>query len=184
MREIENPEMEGECELLLGEADFDAGLLPSAKAHFVRSLDVCREGADKRGQANAQWRLGEAALVLGDYEAARWNLDEALRAFHDAGMWKEMLGCLGGFAGLARLAGMPETAVRIAAAGTVARQRLGLIRRPAAESRWQTGLDVLRDQLGERVLFPPGTRPGTNGRPRTPCAVLSLAAALGKAHAE
>jgi predicted ATPase len=151
-RDIESSELEGECELWLGDVELDAGSPRAASEHFQRSLAVCQEGADKRGVANAQWRLGELALGLGDYAAARQRLDDALVAFHSAEMWKEVFGCLEGFAGLAHLAGLHEVAVRIAAATTLARQRLGLVRRPAAEKRWQARLEALRQPLRDEVF--------------------------------
>ncbi|MDH4052845.1 MAG: hypothetical protein OEU93_14820, partial [Rubrivivax sp.] len=40
-REIEHREVEGECELTLGQADFDAGDLDAAAAHFEASLAIC-----------------------------------------------------------------------------------------------------------------------------------------------
>lgn len=148
VREIESPEMEGECELWLGEVEFDAGQLQAAAEHFARSLAVCREGADKRGEANAQWRLGAVAIARGDYADARTRLGDALRAFHGTETWKELLGCLEDFSALAWQASLHEVAVRTAAAATVARQRLGLVRRPAAQARWQAFLDGLRLPLG------------------------------------
>ncbi len=129
---IESAEVEGECELLLGEVEFDADQLQAASEHFARSLTVCRAGANTRGEANAQWRLGAMDLARGDYALARSRLGEAVRAFHSTEMWKGVLGCLEDFVALAQAAGSYEEAVRIAAAATLARQRLGLVRRPAA----------------------------------------------------
>jgi hypothetical protein len=123
--------------------------LQPASEHFARSLTACQAGAGKVGEAHAQWRLGAVDLARGDYAAARSRLGEALRAFHSTEMWKEILGCLEDFTGLAEVAGSYEDAVRIAAAATLARQRLGLVRRPAAQVRWQAWLDVLREPLGD-----------------------------------
>jgi len=148
-REIASPTEEGECELLLGEVAFDEDALPAAREHFERSLAASRQGADKRGEANAQWHLGRLDLAAGDYAAARTRLDAALLAFHGAEMWKELLGCLEDFAGLAERAGLHEAAVRIAAAATLGRQRLGLARRAAAEARSQARLEALRRPLGD-----------------------------------
>ena len=148
-REIESAELEGELELLLGDVELDAGTPLAAGEHFERSLAVCREGANKRGVANAQWRLGGLDLAQADYAAARRRLDDALAAFHNAEMWKEVLGCLEDFAALAQLAGLYELAVRIAAVTTLSRQRLGLVRRPAAHARWEARLDLLRQPLGD-----------------------------------
>jgi hypothetical protein len=94
-------------------------------------------------------RLGEAYLAVGDHDAARTRLHVALRQFRTGEMWKEMLSCLEGFAALAQLAGQPPAAVHIAAAATVMRQRLGLVRYAAAESRWQARLESLRQQLDD-----------------------------------
>ena len=148
-REIESATEEGECELLLGEVAFDEGQLQKARDHAERALSASRKGADKRCEANAQWHLGKLDLHEGDYAAARSRLDAALSAFHGAEMWKELLGCLDDFAGLAELAGKHAMAVRIAAAATLSRQRLRLIRRPAAEARAQARLETLRDSLGD-----------------------------------
>ena len=148
-RSIESATEEGECELLLGEVAFDEGQLPTARQHVERALAASRRGADKRGEANAQWHLGKVYLAEGDYAAARAQLDAALAAFHGAEMWKELLGCLEDFAGLAEHAGLHEAAVRIAAAATLSRQRLGLLRRPAAEARAQARLEALRQALGD-----------------------------------
>ncbi|NWG73713.1 MAG: tetratricopeptide repeat protein [Rubrivivax sp.] len=150
VRTVESPEWEGACELLLGEVEYEAGALPSAQEHFARSLAICRDGADKRGEANATWRLGTVDVASGDYASARARLSEALQAFRNAEMWKELLGCLEEFAGLAQHAGRLGEAVGIAAASTVARQRLALVRHPNAEARWQRRLDVLRDAQGEQ----------------------------------
>ena len=114
-RSIESATEEGECELLLGEVAFDEGQLPTARQHVERALAASRRGADKRGEANAQWHLGKVYLAEGDYAAARAQLDAALAAFHGAEMWKELLGCLEDFAGLAEHASLHEAAVRIAA---------------------------------------------------------------------
>jgi len=148
-RQVASPEMEGLCELWLGEVEFDASQMQPATEHFARSLTACRTGADKRGEANAQWRLGAVDLASGDHAAARSRLGEALRVFHSIEMRKELLGCLEDLAGLAQVAGLYEEAVRIAAATTLTRQRLGLLRRPSAQVRWQAWLDELRKPLGD-----------------------------------
>ena len=148
-RQVSSPEEVGECELLLGEVELEMGATGEAIEHFARSLEVCREGADKRGEANALWRLGAVDLHNGDYAAARQRLGEALQSFHRAEMWKELIGCLEEFARLAECASMPEVGVRIAAVATVTRQRLGLIRRPATQMRWQARVEALRKPLGD-----------------------------------
>jgi tetratricopeptide (TPR) repeat protein len=148
-KRVKSPEEEGECELLLGEVKLEMGETTLAAAHFERALGVCQEGADKRGEANAMLRLGSADLLAGRLESARSRLVAALTAFHRTEMWKELIACLEEFAGLAVALGHPEAAVGIAAAATLARQRQGLVRRPAAEARWQRRLEHLREALGD-----------------------------------
>src|SRR4029079_13648408 len=58
-RSIKNQEIEGECELMLGEICFEAGSLEQACLRFNRSLTFCREAGDKRGEANASRWLGK-----------------------------------------------------------------------------------------------------------------------------
>jgi tetratricopeptide (TPR) repeat protein len=148
-RQVGSPEEEGECELLLGEVALEEDAVGAAVENFSRSLEVCREGADKRGEANALGRLGAIDILNGDLVSARQRLGQALQSFHHAEMWKELVGCLEDFARLAQLAAMPEQGVRIAAVATATRQRLGLVRRPATEPRWQACLEALRKPLGD-----------------------------------
>ncbi|MBN8492991.1 MAG: tetratricopeptide repeat protein [Burkholderiales bacterium] len=148
-KQVKSLEEEGECELLLGEVQLEQGDMALAMRHFERALEVCRKGADKRGEANALWRLGAADLVGGQLDSGRGKLGEALTAFHRAEMWKELIGCLEEFAGLALAQGQPDAGVGIAAATTLARQRQGLMRRPMAEERWQRRLEQLREALGD-----------------------------------
>ncbi len=147
--ELESPEIEGECELLLGEVDLERGDPKSAGEHFLRSLNVCRGGADTRGEANALWRLGAVDLLQGDLHNARVRLGDALKRFHSAEMWKELVGCLEDFAALIQQTGAQDAAVRLAAVATVTRKRMGLVRRPATDARWQSRLDALREPLGD-----------------------------------
>jgi len=148
-RRVKSLEEEGECELLLGEVKLELGQLAEAVTHFEHALEVCHDGADKRGEANALWRLGAADLLGGQIESARTRLGTALTAFHRAEMWKELIGCLEEFTGLAIRLGHPEAGIGIGAAITLARQRQGLVRRPAAEARWQRRLEELREALGD-----------------------------------
>ncbi|MBN8507135.1 MAG: tetratricopeptide repeat protein [Burkholderiales bacterium] len=144
VRQVGSPEQEAECELLLGDVAVEAGRPAQAGAHFERSLAICLGSADKRGAANALWRLGAMSLAAGDATSARARLTEALAEFRSAEMWKELLGCLEDFAGLAGRCGQGLAALRMAEAVTAARTRLGLIRRPAVEQNWQRRLQALR----------------------------------------
>ena len=56
---------EGECELRLGEVAFASGDHAEAELWFKRSLTVCREAADKRGEANALRWLGKVRCPNG-----------------------------------------------------------------------------------------------------------------------
>jgi len=149
-RAVESPELQGECERLLGEVHLETAVAAEARGCFERALEICHEGADKRGEASALWRLGAVDHADGAYGSARARLGEALQSLRTAEFWKELIGCLEAFVGLAQYAEMAEEAVRISAATTLARQRLGLMRRPSVEVRWQAQLDGLRDQLGEQ----------------------------------
>ena len=146
-REVGNQEIEGECELLLGEVAFEVGDVARAYVRFMRSLSVCSEDGDKRGEANALWWLGKAALQAGETAVARIRLGEALKAFRDFEMREELLGCLEDHAALLHAEGSSELAVRIAAAASVSRERLGLARAPRSEQRWQGQLDALRQAM-------------------------------------
>ena len=93
-REIKHQEVEGECELVLGESAFELDDRPQACQRFKRSLTVCREAGDKRGEANALCWLGRFDLREGDLASARIRLVESLRAFRAFEIWEETLGCL------------------------------------------------------------------------------------------
>ncbi len=147
-QQLESAEVEGECELLLGEVDLETGDAAGALGHFSRSLGICTDGADRRGEANALWRMGAAGLALGDLQAARPRLGDALLRFQTVEMWKELVGCLEDLVDLNRQAQAPETAARIAAVAAATRRRMGLIRRPAADARWQARVEALRRTLG------------------------------------
>ena len=62
-------------------------------------------------------------------------------------MREELLGCLEDHAALLHAEGSTELAVRIAAAASVSRERLGLARAPRSEQRWQRQLDALRQAV-------------------------------------
>ena len=72
----------------------EAGDLAHARQWLTRSLTVCREAGDKRGDAIAQWWLGRVDLGAAHFESARARLDTALQAFRAWEMQEELLGCL------------------------------------------------------------------------------------------
>ena len=115
-REIRHQEVEGECELVLGEVALETGDAAQACLRFKRSLTVCREAGDKRGEANALRWLARVDLRSGDFASARLRLSDALRAFRAFEMREELLGCLEDHAELAEAEGKREVAVGLAAA--------------------------------------------------------------------
>lgn len=151
-RNLKHQEIEGECQLLLGEVAFDAGDGEQAVLWFKRSLTVCREAADKRGEANALRWLGKTDLQAGELACARARLDQAMRAFRAFEMWEELLGGLDDFAALIHREGAAGLAVRVLAAAAIARKRLRLVRSPSAENRAQKQAAALRATLTERVF--------------------------------
>ncbi len=108
-RDIRHQELEGECELQSGEISFWLGETDQAVLWFKRSLTLCREAADKRGEANALRWLGKCDLRKRDRASARTRLTDALRAFRSFEMWDELLACLEDFAELCQLEGRPKS---------------------------------------------------------------------------
>ena len=76
-RASEHQELESDCERNLGDLALRRGDLASAQERYARSLEVCREAHDKRGEAIALWRLGRTDLAVGDFESASKKLAEA-----------------------------------------------------------------------------------------------------------
>ena len=100
-RDLKHQEVEGESELLLGEVAFESADFEKSELWFKRSLTVCREAGDRRGEANALRSLGRCDLFKGDLLAARSRLIPALQAFKSSEMWEELFSCLEDFARLA-----------------------------------------------------------------------------------
>ena len=148
-RTIMHAELEGECVRMLGEVALEEGDLVAARARFTRSLKVCSAAEDKRGEATALWCLGKADVIEGHTDSARIRLSGALRVFHAFEMRAELLGCLEDHAALARSVGLVEEAVRQYAAATIARERLGLVRRPREALRRQAEFAAMRQTLGD-----------------------------------
>jgi hypothetical protein len=133
--------------LLLGEVAFDAGDPVQAELWFKRSLTVCREAADRRGEANALRWLGKCDLERREFASAHARLGDALKAFRTFGMWDEVLGSLEDFAELTHLEGTVDVAIRIAAASEKARAHLRLLRSPRLERRWLALLAELQRKI-------------------------------------
>lgn len=147
-RAIKHQEIEGECELVLGESAFQTDDPVQAYVRLKRSLTVCREAGDKRGEANAQWWLGKVDVRQGDLASARHRLGEAVAAFRAFEMREEMLGCLEDHAVLARAEGNAELAVHLAGLVSNLRDRLALTRSVRGERRWLAEVQALRAAMG------------------------------------
>jgi hypothetical protein len=146
-RAIGNRELEGACELLLCELALGSGDQKEAELRVRRSLSVCREAADMRGEANALRWLGKCQLQHGDTSAARSSLGEALLAFRRFEMWEELLGCLQDFAELVATEGAHPVAARIAGTVATLRQRRRLALSPREKERWDGQLARLRQAM-------------------------------------
>ena len=144
-------ELEGACELLSGEVAFELGELTEANLWFKRSLTLCREAADKRGEANALRWLAKCAIESGDLISARARLVDASLAFKNFEMWEELLGCLEDFAELLHREGAAGLAIRISGAVARARERLNLARSPRAEIRFQRKIVEFRRAIATSI---------------------------------
>jgi tetratricopeptide (TPR) repeat protein len=151
-RTIGHRELEGDCERMLGEIALEEGNVLTARARFTRSLEVCSGAGDKRGEATALWCLGKTDIVEGNADSAQIKLSGALRVFHAFEMRAELLGCLEDHAMLARSVGLVEEAVRQYATVTIARERLGLLRRSGNEQRQRAEFAAMRETLGSAVF--------------------------------
>ncbi len=151
-RSIEHQELQSECERNLGELALKANDLQTARARFTRSLKICQDAQDRRGEAITLWRLGKTDAACGDHDLARKRLSEALLALQAFEMNSEALDCLEDYARLLAAAGQVETGVRIYAAAAVVRDTLGLPRSARREAEMQSCVQATREGLGERAF--------------------------------
>jgi predicted ATPase/class 3 adenylate cyclase len=141
--QIGNPEVQAECERVLGESAFETGDLDEAEGRLERSLAICREAGDRHGEAAALGWLGRVDLARGRMPTARARLEEAMHSLRAFEMRAELLACLEDQAALAGAEGRADEAAELAAAAADSRARLGLVRSPRAERRWQATLAAL-----------------------------------------
>ena len=151
-RSIEHRELESECERNLGELALKAENLQAARARFTRSLKICQDAQDKRGEAITLWRLGKTDAACGDHDLARKRLSEALLALQAFEMNSELLDCLEDYASLLGATGHTETCIRIYAAAASVRNTLGLPRSARREDEMQSRVKAARAELGERAF--------------------------------
>ena len=116
-----------------------------------RSLKVCQDAADKRGEAAATWWQGRLAVLAGQAGAARALLSRALRELRLHDMRSQMLGCLDDVALLLALEGSPGAALELAVASDQARARLLLNRSPWEEQRWRDRLREIWHSVPEAL---------------------------------
>lgn len=147
-RAIGNLEIESGCEVSLGEIALDANDPDAGRVRFLRSLEMCQNTGDKRGEAVALWWLGKADLVTGDYGAAGFRLGGALRAFQAFEMHEELLGCLEDYAALFQGIGDGHGAARLFAAAESSRARLVLPQSPRADGRVRRHIAAVRADIG------------------------------------
>ena len=151
-RSIEHREMESECERGFGEIALASDDLPAAQARFARSLKICLEAQDKRGEAISLWRLGKTEAGLGARDQARAHLSEALLALNEFQMNPELLDCLEDYARLLIDAQRPEPAVQLCAAATAAREMRRLPRSAHRETEMKSRIEAARGALGEAAF--------------------------------
>ena len=123
--------------------------MPAAQARFTRSLKICRDAQDKRGEAITRWRLGKADAARGDHEAACKGLIDALRALRAFEMHTEALDCLEDYARLLQAANRSEDAVGAFAAAAAGRELLMLPRSARRERERQDSIEAARAALGK-----------------------------------
>ncbi|MCW5634779.1 MAG: hypothetical protein KIT17_15705 [Rubrivivax sp.] len=150
-RAIGNREVEAESELTTAQAHLLREQTKAANEAAQRSLKVCKEAADMRGEATATWWLGRIAVQAGDAGTARALLPKALRELRAHDMRGQMLGCLDDMARLLALEGSPAAALELAVASDQARARLVVNRAPREEQRWRDRLREIWNSLPEAV---------------------------------
>jgi predicted ATPase/class 3 adenylate cyclase len=150
--QLQNLELEAECELLLGEVALAGGDNPAAAAHLALSLQRYREAGDRTGEAKAHRSLGRCALQADALAEARSRLNRALGSFRDFEMRSEMIEGVEDHAQLELACGDDDIAVRLLAAAANARTGLGLVSAPHDAARVRVACETLRVRLGGPVF--------------------------------
>jgi hypothetical protein len=145
--EIKYPEIESDCQRVLGQLALERGDLAEARAFLALALAVCQTGSDKRGTAMVSWWLGKVELASNDGDSALQHLREAIRAFESFGMNAETIGVIEDYARLACSSGVADDSARLYSAASAARERLSLPRAPRLEPLYQNDLGSLRAAL-------------------------------------
>jgi predicted ATPase/serine/threonine protein kinase len=151
-RKISSHEVEAESELTAAAAHLRQGRADAAEEAARRSLAICRQTGDTRGEASATWWLGRIRLDDGEPAPARLLLQEALVAFEAHDMRAQMLGCLDDLCRVMLAGSEPASACSLAAAIEQARQRLKLRRPPWEQARWDELQRRVRASLGPEAI--------------------------------
>ena len=146
-RDIKHPEIESDCERVLGQLALERGDLPEARLCLARSLSGFQAAGNKRGAAMALWWLGKIDVANNDGASALPHLREAIRAFASFGMNAETIGVIEDYAQLACSLGLADDSTRLYGAASAARERLSLPRAPRAERSYRQDLLALRAAL-------------------------------------
>ena len=119
-----------------------------ARSFYEQSLDLARGQGDTQNVAVALLNLGLVAIASHDPDRAGDLFAESLRPVreHASGLVAD---CLDGLAAVASMRGNHERAVRIFAAATVLRERIGVQRGASEDAEYRSALERARAQLEE-----------------------------------
>jgi len=153
-RAIKHPETEGEVERVLADLALARGDIDAAAQGHARSLAVCAEAGDLRGEAQARGALARADLAAGRLDAAAGHLHAALQAFDRFAMrapWLQGLEDTVAWA-VQRGGAVMAVAAALAAAADQGRAAAGLARSPRAQQAWLVLLEAQRGALGSSAF--------------------------------
>ena len=139
-------ELESECERKLGDLSLASGDVAGAERWYSRSLAVCRDAEDKRGEAVGAWCLARIDAARDDRGAARKRIAEALRAFKSFEMNAEAVEALADLAALLATSGEWPAAMRLQAA--IASHRRALLLRPTQRKDDEARRDIANGRTG------------------------------------
>jgi predicted ATPase/DNA-binding CsgD family transcriptional regulator len=125
----------GEASGMLGSLRYVQGDYPAARAFFEESLTVAQSIGDSSSCSYALTMLGVVSLHTLEFDRAHALLVDGLRRANGAGMRRNIVDSLAGFACLAALSGQSERALWLAGAAHALSARLG-----TPESRTQLAL--------------------------------------------
>jgi tetratricopeptide (TPR) repeat protein len=146
-RSLKHMEVQAECELMLGLVALESADWPRATQCFTRSLKMCKDNGDTRGQARATWYLAKSTLHDGDFEASRTQLTTAIRVFRKFEMSEELIGCLEDFAHLDHARGQWLRSVRTLSIADQMRGRAAIVGHVRGAARTAALVEALKARL-------------------------------------